>query len=95
MTDQRAATSPRQHRWDICEMCGPMVRCGNCGNNCCNGGSGDGCPDKCDAAYAMQEKRSIPYELMEQWDYANNRRRPSPKSAVELSAPRNAQDSKP
>lgn len=28
------------HHWELCEICGPMVVCGVCGNNCCNGGSG-------------------------------------------------------
>ena len=44
----------RPHRWGICAMCGPMVYCGYCGNNCCNGGSGDGCPDRCRSAYKFQ-----------------------------------------
>lgn len=48
-----------KHTWDICPMCGPMVRCGTCGNNCCNGGRGelpDGspCPD-CHEAYEIQD----------------------------------------
>lgn len=30
-----------KHKWFVCEMCGPSVLCGNCGNNTCNGGSGD------------------------------------------------------
>lgn len=30
------------HYWAFCTHCdGPMVICGNCGNNCCNGGSGE------------------------------------------------------
>src|ERR1041385_5460142 len=29
-----------KHKWDWCNMCGAMVTCGKCGNNCCNGGSG-------------------------------------------------------
>lgn len=53
-----------EHRWDFCDLCGPMVRCGNCGNNCCNGGSGDGCPDKCASAYEMQAARNTPLELL-------------------------------
>lgn len=65
------------HTWAICAMCGPMVRCGFCGNNCCNGGSGDGCPDKCAAAYAMQAKKSVPYELLAEWE-ASSRSRISP-----------------
>lgn len=40
-------------------MCGPMVVCGKCGNNCCNGGFGklpDGSKcDACPSAYAMQD----------------------------------------
>ena len=38
-------------------MCGSMVRCGTCNNNCCSGGSGEvngePCPD-CDDAYNIQ-----------------------------------------
>lgn len=49
----------REHTWFVCDLCGPAVRCGKCGNNCCNGGYGrladgsvcDVCPD----AYAMQD----------------------------------------
>ncbi len=41
-------------------MCGPMVICGKCGNNCCNGGYGtlpDGSKcDACPSAYDMQDK---------------------------------------
>lgn len=29
-----------EHRWKFCRMCGPMVVCGKCGNNSCNGGVG-------------------------------------------------------
>lgn len=42
-------------------MCGPMVVCGNCGSNCCNGGTRGSydpdhpCPDKCAGAYALQD----------------------------------------
>jgi hypothetical protein len=43
------------HKWDNCWMCGPRITCGYCGNNCCNGGSGDDCPDKCASAYAFQD----------------------------------------
>lgn len=52
--------NPYNHKWDICGMCGPMVHCGVCGNNSCNGGNGwqihNGgnakCPG-CDSAYEM------------------------------------------
>lgn len=46
-------------------MCGPMVICGKCGNNCCNGGYGEilgeevgevlVC-DMCPSAYDLQAK---------------------------------------
>ena len=39
-------------------MCGPMVVCGKCGNNCCNGSygklSGSKMCDACPSAYEMQ-----------------------------------------
>lgn len=46
------------HTLAYCSMCETdMVKCGTCGNNCCNGGSGevdgDDCPD-CEDAYDMQ-----------------------------------------
>lgn len=49
-----------KHSWDVCGMCGVMVRCGTCSNNCCNGGYGelpDGleCPD-CKSAYELQDQ---------------------------------------
>lgn len=49
-----------QHYWDYCEMCGPMVRCGKCGNSCCNAMHGtlkDGkeC-DACSEAYKIQAR---------------------------------------
>ena len=28
------------HQWAPCALCGPMVRCGTCGNNSCNAGIG-------------------------------------------------------
>lgn len=52
-----------KHKWEICDMCGPMVVCGKCGNNCCNGGYGEifgpepgvmvTC-DMCPSAYDLQ-----------------------------------------
>ncbi len=48
---------PVEHRWDFCSHCRVrMVVCGHCGNNCCNGGSEDHCPDHCASAYALQDK---------------------------------------
>lgn len=42
------------HKKDFCSMCGPMIRCGFCGNNCCNAGHGEGCKDNCNEAYEIQ-----------------------------------------
>lgn len=42
----------KNHKWHYCTHCeAPVVLCGTCGNNCCNGGSG--CSD-CDSAYELQ-----------------------------------------
>lgn len=41
--------NPHGHRWDICGHCGPMVRCGKCNNNTCNGGRGQVNGEWCDA----------------------------------------------
>lgn len=43
-----------KHEWQVCEQCGAHVRCGYCGNNCCNGSSGNDCTDRCVSAYAQQ-----------------------------------------
>lgn len=43
-----------KHRYAYCSDCmAPMVFCGYCGNNSCNGGSGEGCPDQCQEAYKI------------------------------------------
>jgi hypothetical protein len=54
------AEVPRRHYWSMCPLCGWMVVCGKCGNNCCNGGygtvaTGHEC-DACPSAYDMQSK---------------------------------------
>lgn len=51
---------PTPNEWFYCGHCeGDAIKCGMCGNNCCNGGHGtvDGqpCP-QCDSAYEEQEK---------------------------------------
>ena len=57
-----------EHYWSFCSECGPMVICGTCGNNCCNGGYGpDGkgtCPD-CPDAYLKQETEEFEYAWLD------------------------------
>lgn len=47
------------HTWFNCDLCGPAVRCGTCGNNCCNATfgtvNGRECPD-CESAYRLQNQ---------------------------------------
>lgn len=45
------------HKIQECEICGEHIRCGYCGNNCCNGGTGlleDGTECGCEEAYKFQ-----------------------------------------
>jgi hypothetical protein len=68
--------NPYNHKWDICGMCGPMVECGVCGNNSCNGGNGweihsgpNGtakCPG-CDSAHDMMIAKTD-YPIGPDWD---------------------------
>lgn len=64
-----------EHTFDYCGMCGWMVRCGKCGNNCCNGMYGrlgpDDLPwdeqeecDECRNAYDMKDNVKDSPELM-------------------------------
>ena len=62
-----------EHKWDWCSMCGLMVRCSYCGNNCCNGGSGSfpedvACPDTCNEAYEKQSQGPSNKEKLELFD---------------------------
>jgi hypothetical protein len=44
-------------QWKWCNQCRcAAFICPKCGNNCCNGGSGDNCPDNCQEAYDYQEQ---------------------------------------
>lgn len=55
----RENTKIAPHAWEWCHMCGWFVRCGYCGNNCCNGGSGKSLRDfdcHCTEAYDIQHK---------------------------------------
>lgn len=59
------------HRWEVCPGCGPMIRCGKCGNNCCNGTQGivDGVPcDACDEAYVLMSA-GPPEEFLQSSEY--------------------------
>jgi hypothetical protein len=56
--------NPDGHYWHRCDMCGPTVMCGRCGNNCCNGGYGEEIGPEagttmtcraCPSAYEMQD----------------------------------------
>lgn len=52
-----------EHHWEICGMCGPMVVCGACGNNSCNGGYGEVNGVKCEhcpSAYEMMLSNTSP-----------------------------------
>lgn len=41
------------HTWFWCPICGWSVRCGGCGNNCCNGGETcEQCPSAYEKMYA-------------------------------------------
>jgi len=43
-------------KWVWCKLCEtPAVICPHCGNNCCNGGSNEGCKDDCKGAYEYQQ----------------------------------------
>lgn len=48
------------HKFGYCNMCGAMIICGYCGNNCCNAGSPFDCKDKCKEAYEIQDNIRFP-----------------------------------
>lgn len=52
------------HHWVYCTLCSaPVVICGSCGNNSCNGGRG--CKD-CDSSWEYEKDRSTcPQEFIE------------------------------
>ena len=57
--DPGAEMKTAAHVWNDCPICGRHVRCGYCGNNCCNGGTGklpDGSECGCDEAYEKQSR---------------------------------------
>jgi hypothetical protein len=49
-----------KHKWQWCWGCGSNVKCGNCGNNCCNGM--EKCDD-CKTAYIVQNTTNPPLYL--------------------------------
>lgn len=55
------------HKFGYCLLCGPMIICGYCDNNCCNAGSGDNCKDNCHEAYAIQRVVHYPWYYYLRW----------------------------
>lgn len=53
---------------ELCNMCGPMIRCPRCDNNTCNGGYGENgrCP-VCPICYDLQKSlyEHMPKEIWE------------------------------
>jgi hypothetical protein len=47
------------HKFGYCSICGPMIYCGYCGNNSCNGGKLE-CKDKCNEAYEIMNIVTYP-----------------------------------
>jgi len=70
-------TNSNNHKWFICELCGPSVVCGKCGNNTCNAGYGeiDGVRcDKCTDAYifySLGYKRRLYHPSTYVWQLKN------------------------
>jgi len=47
-----------KHTWDYCGTCKrPFVRCGTCGNNCCNSSYGEVDGETCEACASAYEKQ--------------------------------------
>lgn len=53
--------------WELCELCGAMIVCPECGMNCCSGGYGQvggedcpRCPQAYDAQSAAIDERRVP-----------------------------------
>lgn len=45
-----------RHTLSYCDSCGEMVVCADCGNNCCNGGSGKSFGKNCDCREAYEHQ---------------------------------------
>jgi hypothetical protein len=54
MNQYKVLMKAHNHKFDYCKLCGFHIACGYCGNNCCNGGSGENCKDQCKEAYMIQ-----------------------------------------
>lgn len=53
-----------KHNWDYCGLCkAPFVRCGKCGNNCCNG------TERCTECYMAykKQKNEVPPDFSEEY----------------------------
>ena len=52
------------HKVSYCKECQcPIIVCGHCGNNTCNGMSGENCKDKCSEAYDLSDTVTYPVHL--------------------------------
>lgn len=52
--EAKALMKEHGHKFSYCPTCiSSMIICGYCGNNTCNGGSGESCVDHCNEAYAI------------------------------------------
>ena len=63
----------KPHSIQHCNMCGEYVRCGYCGNNCCNGGTGtlpDGTKCGCKEAYMIQDEY---FQLLKDYEEVNGK----------------------
>lgn len=55
--ENKIVCAGRPHTWFYCQQCKTWaIKCGFCHNNCCNGGSGENCPDQCSEAYSLQDQ---------------------------------------
>lgn len=61
----KALLKKGKHSIEYCSHCHyPMIVCGYCGNNTCNGGSGDSCPDSCGEAYKLFDANRYPWWMV-------------------------------
>lgn len=60
--DFKALMKKGHHKFVYCTHCRyPMIVCGYCGNNTCNGGVGETCKDSCEEAYKLFYAHQYPW----------------------------------